>query len=366
MREVFDDIQTYMVDDYNAIVDDFIDFFSSKYGDTITLYQIGSAGLPSVSDLDLAVIIDESRLSESVIRSIIKDANEFVFQNEARRYIFTHSTLKYPMQTFSYNQYFEDISHATLLHGEEITLKTQKADRSVIDDLIFMSYESNTLRDFERLHKKKRVGLRELLKVYQHAYYHLNKASYHQNKAVDPIKLLQTSEYIKNMRRKATQIELDHKQETALVALFYELYYMVKSLYSSQIVLLSEKITGQRIDKEVFVLGSGSVVKQPLFLLYMGALYAREFANVGNCYAEIHRLMYPLDISHLDFDPRYIHIIRKQAEILKPVCSFYQRFGVKVSGPMLCYYCRPELNWKLRLRYAVQKQLYRLQGLKTI
>lgn len=366
MKRIIYDIEKYTIDDYTAIVDDFVDFFSSKYGNSISLYQIGSAGFPSLSDLDLAIIIDESKLNESTIRSIIKDANEFIYQNEARRYIFTHSTLKYPIQTFTYKQYFEYAPGEIWLHGEKVMLKTDEEDRYIIDEMMFILYGSNTMRNFERLHRKKSVSLRELLKVYQHAYYHLRWISYAQNDQIDSSKLLEMSEYAKQMRLEAIQKVFNLDQEAKLIQIFKELYDLVKSSYYSQMALLSKKITGEHIDKEIFVLGSGGIVKQPLFMLYMGALYGREFEKAGNCYSEIHKLMYPLDISHINFDSRYVKNIQKQAEILKSVCSFYKRFGVKVSGPLLCYYCQPNTGWKLKIRYTIQKVLYRLQGVKTV
>ena len=366
MKHIINDIEQYSTEDYDKIVADFTQYFSSKYGDTISLYQIGSAGFPSVSDLDLAIIIDENRLDEPTIRSIIKDANAFVYQNEARRYIFTHSTLKYPIKTFSYNQYFEYMPNATLLSGPEVPLKTKEKDKAIIDDIMFIIYEANTLRDFERLHAKQNVGLRELLKVYQRAYYHLSRTAYKQNKMLDTTSMRETAEYVKQVRLEATTKILDTKQESFLIALFNDLYITVKHAYFSQIALLSEKIIGQRIEKEVFVLGNGGIIKQPLFLHYMGALYARELRKADNCYADIHHLKYPLNISHLHFNAQYIDNIQKQAEVLKPVCQFYKNYGVKVSGPLLCYYCKPDITWKLKIRYSFQKILYRLQGVKTI
>jgi hypothetical protein len=366
MKQIVDDIQKYSADDYRTIINDFVTFFSLKYGNKISLYQIGSAGFPSVSDLDLAVIIDELKVDQTTMQAIIKDANEFVYQNEARRYIFTHSILKYPVKTFAYRQYFEFAPSVTLLYGDEVALKTREEDRDLIDDLMFIVYEANTIRDFERLWKKKTVGLREVLKVYQRAYYHFQRASYAQNRNMDTSEMSRISEYAKQIRLEATHKTLDKKYETSLIALFDELYKVLRLSYRNHMGLLSEKITGKRFDREVFVFGSGGIVKQPLFLLYMGALYAREYAKARNCYADIHRLMYPLDISGITFDPRFVQMLAKQAEILEPVCSFYRRFGTKVSGPMLCYYCRPEVSWKLRVRYALQKQLYRLQGVKTV
>jgi len=366
MKHIINDIKHYKTEDYDKIVSDFIQFFASKYGKSISLYQIGSAGFPSVSDLDLAIIIDESKLNESTIHSIIKDANEFVYQNEARRYIFTHSTLKYPIKTFSYNQYFEYMPNATLLHGQEIPIYTEEKDKMIIDDIMFIIYEANTLRDFERLRAKKHVGLRELLKVYQRAYYHLSRKSYRQNKTLDNAKMLQMADYVKQVRLEATTKILDNKQESFLISLFNELYSTVRYAYFSQMALLSEKIVGQRINKEIFVLGSGTIVKQPLFLHYMGALYAREFKKVGNCYADMHHLIYPLNISHLTFNSDYIDNIQKQAKILMPVCSFHKRFGVKVSGPMLCYYCQPVFSKKTQLRYTLQKRLLQIQRIRTI
>ena len=366
MKHIINDIEHYTSKDYDKIVSDFIQFFAAKYGDSISLYQIGSAGFPSVSDLDLAIIIDESKLNEPTIRSIIKDANEFVYQNEARRYIFTHSTLKYPIKTFSYNQYFEYMPNATLLHGQEIPIYTEEKDKMIIDDIMFIIYEANTLRDFERLRAKKHVGLRELLKVYQRAYYHLSRKSYQQNTSLNIDEMLEMSNHAKTIRLEAIHHKLTPEYQKLLISLFDKLYLMIKSSYHSQMVLLSKKIMSQSIDKDIFVLSNKRLVKKPLSLLYMGALYAREFSQADNCYADIHQLIYPLDISSIQFHPHYVQNIQKQAEILKPVCSFYKRFGVKVSGPLLCYYCTPNITWKSKVRYTIQKILYRIQGVKTI
>lgn len=366
MKKIYYDLEDYVEDDYITIVNDFVDFFASKYGNVISLYQIGSAGFPSVSDLDLAIIIDEKILNKTTIQSIIKDANEFVYKNKARRYIFTHSTLKYPIKTFSHNQYFEYMPSSTLLYGKEVRLETEEIDKPIIDDIMFIIYEANTLRDFERLRKKSHVGMRELLKVYQRAYYHLSRSSYKQNKNLNVEEMFQMAQYVKKVRLNASKKVLDHTHENDLITLFNDLYDMVSKSYTNQIALLSKKITGQYIDKEVYVFGSGGLVKQPLFLLYMGALYGKVFEKEGNCYASIHKWIYPLDISSLNFDPAYIKIIQKQAEILNPVCSFYKRFGVKVSGPLLCYYCKPDVTKKTKIRYTLQKQFYKIQGLKVI
>ena len=364
MKRIIDDIEHYTAEDYAVAVNHFVTFFSKKYGDRVSLYQISSASLPSVSDLDLAVIIDESKVDDATIRSIAHDTRTFVYQNDMYRYIFTHALLKYPLQTFAYKHYFEYISSNTLLYGKEVKCHISVSDKSVIDDMNFLMYGANTLRNFERLQKKRVVSMRELLKIYQRAYHDLSLESYDQNSDLDTVKMRQMSEYAKQMRRSAIEKPLDTQHEKDLITLFEELYTLVKRSYQSQMVLLSEKITNRKYDREVYVLGKGGIVKQPLFLLYMGALYARELEKASNCFAGIHKVMYPVDISHVDFDPDYVQNLSKQAEILKPVCSFYKKFSIKVSGPMFCYYCQPEISKKQKLKYGLQKILLRLQGVK--
>ena len=365
MKRIVNDLQHYGHEDYETIVGEFVALFGRKYPDVISLYQIGSAGLPSVSDLDLAIVFAEPEPDPATVRRIVSDADAFVRADAARRYIFTHAILKYPRPVFAANPYFVYMPEATLLYGDEVPVTVDPRDRETIDDMMFLMYEANTMRDFERIRRKRTVGLRELLKVLQRAYYHLSRTSYRQNPEVSHDRLRARSAEAKRLRAEAVRQPLDTELERRLMREFDDLYRCVSGAYRSQTALLSEKMTGRRIEREVAVLGSGGLVRQPLFTQYVGALFAREFSAAESCYAQVHAARYPLEITHVAFRPRYVSFVRKLAEVLRPVCRFYERYGSKVSGPLLCYYCRPRLRRSERLRFALQRRIFRIQGLKT-
>jgi len=100
-----------------------------------------------------------------------------------------------------------------------------------------------------------------------------------------------------------------------------------------------------------------------LYLL-TGALYGQVYKEKKHCYAMIYKEMYPVDISYLTVNPDFIQVIQKQADSTLQACSFYKRFGIRIGGPMMCSYCIPKLSKKDKLRFTLQKILYRLQGIK--
>ena len=93
--DIINDIAHCTIDDYTSIINEFKTFFETKYQGKLSLYQFGNTAHPSVSDLDLAIVIDEETVTNDMVKNIIQDAKNFVQANETRAYIFTHDILIY-------------------------------------------------------------------------------------------------------------------------------------------------------------------------------------------------------------------------------------------------------------------------------
>lgn len=362
MKNIIYDLQRYTIKDYETITKEFIEFFSKKYSTQLSLYQFGNTSHPSVSDLDLAIIINKKTLSTELIHQIVQDADIFVKENEIRRYIFIHGILIYDMKTFSKSDYIHFTPNLQLLYGPFI--KREKIqDISQVWDLRYIAYTTNTLKNFERIHYQKNVSLRMILKILQ--------SSFHSFKIIEdifnhiPISNSQNtfSYKIKQMRQKIIQSPWNSKNEQMLHLFFNELYSKITKENTKQIQKLSLKIFDQEITEYIYIFENGHIEKRHRLFVELSASYARIFAEEGNCYASTHHKMFPLKKVQYPLTLSYEKLIREQAHALLPACHLYRHYGAtQVLGPMMCYHCSPILTVKQKMISIAQWILFRIQG----
>jgi len=363
--KIINDIKQYAVEEYDEIVEEFTDFFGNKYPDDVILYQFGNTAHPSVSDLDLAIIIDDRRTEASMIRMIIADAKTFVRADERRRYIFTHAILIFPIKTFRYSIYDSNIPNKKHLYGDKIILVEGEKDLQIILDLRLINYATNTLRNYERMRPKSQVGLRDFLKLYSAASHEFESylacvpVAKNRKKELEDL----VSE-IKTYRR--TIIDESFQQiydENNMITFLDTIYDEFKYIYIDAMALISQRLTHKLIKEDILFLENRRINKKHLLYIYVGALYGGIFSEKHNCYANVLHHFYPVDISKIYFNQDYVRVIEIQATILLDACRFYQEYEVRIGGPLMCSYCLPKLSYKEKIRFSLQKFLYRLQGL---
>ncbi len=172
------------------------------------------------------------------------------------------------------------------------------------------------------------------------------------------------SHTIKQMRHWAIQTAWTLEAEQKLIAFFDETYAKLKQAYFLHADRLSLKIYSEKVEGVVYVLENGRIEKRHRLFVELAAAYARIFAEEGNCYAGIHRKMFPLRKEKFTLAEPYETLIRKQAQALLPSCLLYEKYGAtQVLGPMMCYHCAPVISSRQKLVGIAQWLLFRLQGL---
>jgi hypothetical protein len=363
MKKIINDIQTYSIETYQTIVEEFITFFSHKYAGQLSLYRFGNVSHPSVSDLDLAIVIDEESVAPATIRQIVKDAEAFIVANGPRQYIFIHGILIYSGLTFAQSNYIHFTSNLQLLYGKP-TEMVEIREMEQIWDLRYIAYVANTIKDFERIRHVRQVSLRKVLKVMQAAFHEFkiieemfgNTLQIHEGEAF--------SQTIKQMRQWVIQTPWTSEVEQKLSVFFKEVYEQLKMVNILQMDSLSMKIFGESVPGFVYVLENGRLEKRHRLFIELAASYARIFEEEGNCYGAIHRKIFPLKKKQFLLVEPYETLIRKQAQALLPACRLYQKYGAtQVLGPMMCYHCSPAISFKQKFVGIAQWFLFRIQGL---
>ncbi|GEM_PF-3404130 len=362
--KIIDDLQPVTSAEYRETVEEFTEFFAGRYGDEAALYRFGNRDHPPLSDLDLAIVVDESRSSARRIAGMIADARHFVRADRRRRYLFTHDILIFPRRRFARSMYDISLSEKELLHGRDIPFErpSDEEDEKRVLRLRFVSYATNTMRNFTRVRRLGSIGCRDLLKLFNSAAHLISDWLVLGEEADGESReaLTAWSDAL-GRRRKAFGTKGCGDRE-ALLRVFEEDARRLELFYDSCMTRLSETVTGERIDRKLWYLENGTLVNKHLFFLLTGALYARIFREKELCFARRHGAMYALKDTKSRFGEAYVSVVRRQAESLKDACRFYYRFGIMTAGPLMCSYCRPELRGRERLRFLVQRGLYRIQG----
>ncbi len=358
MNKIIHDIEHYTLKDYQKITNDFINYFSKEYPKSISLYQFGNTSHPSVSDLDLAIVIDEDTFPKEKIQTLIDDAKQFVLENATRRYIFTHGILIYTKITFQGHAYIHFTPNLQLLFGNEIKQENIH-NLSELWDLRFVSYASNTLKNFERINKKEQIGLRDILKIFQNVYHQFSileiKGHSPKNECL--------SEKIKQKRWEALQ-DWSEKKEKEVLHFYYEIYEELKKYYFQYMDTLSIKMFSTQMTNKIFVLENKHFEKRHALFIELAAVYGKIFQEEANCYAKVHQTMFPLRKKNHHLHESYEILIRKQAQVLLPACQLYKKYSAtQVLGPMMCYHCSPILSKKQQIIAIAQKLLFRIQGI---
>jgi hypothetical protein len=360
MKNITYDLKPYTIDTYQLIIDEFTAYFSQNYRDMLSLYQFGNTSHPSVSDLDLAIVIDEKACTPIVIQKIINDAKDFTQANEERRYIFEHDILIYTYKSFSMHSYIHFTSNLNLLYGTPIKLSTISHEEALWD-LRFISYATNILKNFERIEQKKTIGLRQVLKILQKTYHEFKILEQFDLSKINNKKKI--SNEIKQMRSDAAKV-WSKETEQNLLTFYDHLHQKFKILYEEHMSKLAIKLFHSKFNKSIIVLENNHFEQRDQLFIELAAHYAEIFRDENNCYAKIHQKMFPLHKQIHTLDPIYEQLIRKQAQALLPACQLSRKYGAtQVLGPMMCYHCSPLLNTKQKLVSLLQWCLFRLQGL---
>lgn len=363
MKRIINDIQPYSVKDYQSITNEFTAYFSQKYKEKLSLYQFGNTSHPSVSDLDLAIVIDEETISENVIQNIVQDSDDFIKANTVRQYIFIHGILIYSKKTFSMAQYIHFTSNLHLLAGEPVP-RIDIVNIQALEELHFIAYDTNVLKNFERIVDKKEVGLRRILKVLQNAFHEFRilEKEDEQSQNIENKELY--SERIKQMRSWAYQTEWNREAEQKLICFVDEVFIKLKDMHVVELDKLSIKIFGEKIAGSVYVLENGHLEKRHRLFVELAASYTRIYKEERNCYAQVHKKMFPVKKEQFKLTEPYEALIREQAKALLPACRLYKEYGAtQVLGPMMCYHCSPVISIKQKFVGMAQWVLFRLQGL---
>ncbi len=356
MKKIEYDLKHYQLADYEKIVYDFTAFFSKKYQKILSLYQFGNTSHPSVSDLDLAIVINDQAVNPEIIQNIVQDANTFVTANEHRRYIFEHGILIYFKQTFIQRDYIHITPNLYCLYGDEVE-RHKTLDTQELMHLHFIAYASNALKNFERVSEMESTGLKNVLKLFQNAY--------HQFKIIESnLDVEAFSSKIYQMRSFAINTKWDSELEQKLLLFYNEVDAKLIRAYDLQMDRLSYEVFGEKIEDSVYILENERLEKRHRLFIELAAVYAKIFKEEGNCYSMIHQNMFPLRKKSLTLSRPYERLIRKQAQALLPACRLYEKYGAtQVLGPMMCYHCSPVISQKRKLIGMLQWLLFRLQGL---
>lgn len=194
--KLYDDILKLDIQDYYEARDNLIKFLCKNYN-IRSIYQFGDIKNPSISDLDLLIIINGGHTDIYSIKNSIKN---FISRDRKMKYIFFHQPIVINFELISFINLYHTLKNLKLVYGEYIEFNTKSFN---YEKTLIWNYFFYPL--FWDLKKHERLGYRYCCIIIKNMYHSIINNNQFTEKKVDEktIRLI-----VENVRKRAQSGQL--------------------------------------------------------------------------------------------------------------------------------------------------------------
>ncbi len=353
-EQILYDVKNLSIEDYKKVESDFVETFK---GQGVSLYRFGNVKHPSISDLDLVIVYEDS-LTEESIATMASKARFFTNSDDIKRYIFTHDILIYPRSIFENIIFLHTFQNKTLLFGNEIKVKIPSfKEKEVLEYVHFINFTFVLLPWLSRIRFRKKISLREILLVLNSIKHSLD--FYKKINVNTKSKTEEVLSILNNVRDNFDliyKLSLEDLTELLFTSLEDVLERNIKSWIESPLI---ERLSYKKVTAAY---SPPTLTKIPGLSILHGAAYHKYYSHTQNIYPLIHKYLYPVDNFEIK-DKAYKNIIKIQITSAIKFELLYKKFKTKPLIPLMCHYCNPELTVKTKTKLLLNYMLLKLQTL---